>query len=101
MKIVKKCDGLPLAIKVMGGLLSRRDPKQRDWEIVLHKNLGWKEEDGSQEELNYSLSLSYDDLCPKLKQCFLYYSLLPKGSGFGKDTVISMWISEEFVQHDG
>nr|UBY07440.1 NBS-LRR disease resistance protein [Dasypyrum villosum] len=100
MKIVKKCDGLPLAIKVMGGLLSKRDPKERDWKIVLHKNLGWNE-DGSQEELNYSISLSYDDLSPELKQCFLYYSLLPKGSGFTKNKVISMWISEGFVQHDG
>ncbi|KAF7017403.1 unnamed protein product [Triticum aestivum] len=101
MKIVKKCDGLPLAIKVMGGLLSRRDPMERDWEIVLHKNLGWNEEDGSREELNYSVGLSYDDLSPELKQCFLYYSLLPKGPGVEKDTVISMWISEGFVQHDG
>ncbi|KAI5009362.1 hypothetical protein ZWY2020_011499 [Hordeum vulgare] len=48
MKIVKKCDGLPLAIKVMGGLLSKRDPKEHDWEIVLHKYLGWEEEGGSQ-----------------------------------------------------
>ncbi|VAI26811.1 unnamed protein product [Triticum turgidum subsp. durum] len=101
MKIVKKCDGLPLAIKVKGGLLSKRDPKERVWEIVLHKNLGWNEEDRSREELSYSVGLSYDDLSPELKQCFLYYSLLPKGSGFEKDRVISMWISEGFVQHDG
>lgn len=100
MKIVKKCDGLPLAIKVMGGLLSKRDPKEHDWEIVLHKNLGWKEEDGSQGELNYSVCLSYDDLSPDLKQCFLYYALLPKGSGYKKRRIISMWISEGFVQHD-
>uniref|UniRef100_A0A8R7VH49 Uncharacterized protein n=1 Tax=Triticum urartu TaxID=4572 RepID=A0A8R7VH49_TRIUA len=73
MKVVKICGRLPLAIKVMGGVLSRRDPMERDSEIVLHKNLGWKEEDGSQEELNYSVSLSYDDLSPKWKQCFLYY----------------------------
>ncbi|KAM3405701.1 hypothetical protein ACQJBY_008300 [Aegilops geniculata] len=100
MKIVKNCDGLPLAIKVMGGLLSKRDPKEHDWEVVLHKYLWWEEEGGSQGELNYSLSLSYDDLSPDLKQCFLYYSLLPKGSGFEKERVISMWISEGFVQHD-
>ncbi|XP_037471138.1 putative disease resistance protein RGA3, partial [Triticum dicoccoides] len=78
MKIVKKCDGLPLAIKVMGGLLSTRNPNERDWENVLHKDFGWKEEDGPGEKLNYSVSLSYDDLSPELKQCFLYYSLLPK-----------------------
>ncbi|KAE8778091.1 Disease resistance protein RGA2 [Hordeum vulgare] len=101
MKIVKICDGLPLAIKVMGGLLSTRYPKEREWEIVLHKNLGWEEEDGTQEELNYSVRLSYDDLSPKLKQCFLYYSLLPKGSGFTSRRIASMWICEGFVEHDG
>ncbi|XP_037471775.1 putative disease resistance protein RGA3 [Triticum dicoccoides] len=101
MKIVKKCDGLPLAIKVMGGLLSTRNPNERDWENVLHKDFGWKEEDGPGEKLNYSVSLSYDDLSPELKQCFLYYSLLPKGSDFKKKTIISMWICEGFVQHDG
>ncbi|KAF7017400.1 unnamed protein product [Triticum aestivum] len=101
MKIIQKCDGLPLAIKVMGGLLSTRDPKERDWEIVLHKNLGWEEEDGEQEELNYSVSLSYDDLSVELKQCFLYYSLLPKDSRFTSQRIASMWICEGFVQHDG
>lgn len=60
MKIIEKCDGLPLAIKVMGGLLSTRHPSEREWEIVLNKNLEW-EEHGSQEELNYSVHLSYDD----------------------------------------
>ncbi|CAM0955726.1 unnamed protein product [Alopecurus aequalis] len=99
MKIIKQCDGLPLAIKVMGGLLSTRRPSEREWEIVLNKNLEW-EEYGSQEELNYSVHLSYDDLSPELKQCFLYYSLFPKGSDFIEDIAISMWISEGFVQSD-
>ena len=99
MKIIKQCDGLPLAIKVMGGLLSTRRLSEREWEIVLNKNLEW-EKFGSQEELNYSVHLSYDDLSPELKQCFLYYSLFPKGSDFIEDIAISMWISEGFVQPD-
>ncbi|CAL5072765.1 unnamed protein product [Urochloa decumbens] len=102
MKIIKKCDGLPLAIKVMGGLLSTRRPNERDWEIVLEKNIEWKKVDPQEEEeLNYSVRLSYEDLSPQLKQCFLYYSLFPKGSGFIEDRVISMWISEGFIQHEG
>uniref|UniRef100_A0ACD5TGT5 Uncharacterized protein n=1 Tax=Avena sativa TaxID=4498 RepID=A0ACD5TGT5_AVESA len=99
MKIIKQCDGLPLAIKVMGGLLSTRRPSEREWEIVLNKNLEW-EEYGSHEELNYSVHLSYDDLSPEQKQCFLYYSLFPKDSDFTEYRAISMWISEGFVQPD-
>jgi hypothetical protein len=47
-----------------------------------------------------SVHLSYDDLSPELKKCFLYYSLFPKGSYFIEDIAISMWISEGFVQPD-
>uniref|UniRef100_A0ACD5TGU3 Uncharacterized protein n=1 Tax=Avena sativa TaxID=4498 RepID=A0ACD5TGU3_AVESA len=97
MKIIAQCDGLPLAIKVMGGLLSTRRLSEREWEIVHTKNLEWGKY-GSHEELNYSVHLSYDDLSPELKQCFLYYSFLPHGSAFSENIVISMWISEGFVQ---
>jgi Leucine-rich repeat (LRR) protein len=48
-------------------------------------------------ELNYAVYLSYEDLSPCVKQCFLYYSLLPKGAWFHRDRVISMWISAGFV----
>ncbi|XP_037416410.1 putative disease resistance protein RGA4 [Triticum dicoccoides] len=36
LQIVEKCDGLPLAIKVMGGLLCQKDKERHDWEKVLH-----------------------------------------------------------------
>ncbi|XP_047070968.1 putative disease resistance RPP13-like protein 1 [Lolium rigidum] len=100
IKIIAKCDGLPLAIKVMGGLLSTRRPSKVEWENVLKKNLEWKE-DGLHEELNFSVHLSYDDLTPELKQCFLYYSLFAKGSAPSFEQVVSMWISEGFIQGDG
>ncbi|KAM0836065.1 hypothetical protein ACQ4PT_062537 [Festuca glaucescens] len=96
VKIIKKCDGLSLAIKVMGGLLGTRRPTELEWENVLKKNLEWKE-DGLHEELNFSVHLSYDDLTPELKQCFLYYSLFAKGSAPNLDVVVSMWISEGFI----
>ncbi|KAM0859100.1 hypothetical protein ACQ4PT_047420 [Festuca glaucescens] len=99
IKIIRKCDGLPLAIKVMGGLLSTRRSSELEWENVLKKNLEWKE-NGLHEELNFSVHLSYDDLTPELKQCFLYYLLFAKGSAPIVDMVVSMWISEGFIQGD-
>ncbi|PNT62920.1 hypothetical protein BRADI_4g09512v3, partial [Brachypodium distachyon] len=42
--------------------------------------------------------LSYEDMPPDLKQCFLYYSLLPKSITLFNDLhVIGMWISEGFI----
>uniref|UniRef100_A0ACD5YXV0 Uncharacterized protein n=1 Tax=Avena sativa TaxID=4498 RepID=A0ACD5YXV0_AVESA len=84
----------------MGGLLSTRRPSELEWENVLKKNLEWKE-NGLHEELNFSVHLSYDDLNPELKQCFLYYLLFAKGSAPSLDEVVSMWISEGFIQGDG
>jgi len=49
------------------------------------------------EELNYAIYLSYEDLSPSLKPCFLHYSLLPKSRVFFTDEIIGMWISEGFV----
>lgn len=97
MDIISKCDGLPLAIKVMGGLLRQKERNHSDWGKVLHDST-WSAA-GMPEELNYVVYVSYEGLPPCLKQCFLHYSLLPKNIIFGMDKIIGMWISEGFVSH--
>jgi hypothetical protein len=96
MKIIQKCDGLPLAIKVMGGLLSTRSRTEGEWEAVLNHR-AWSVV-GLPKELDSCVYLSYEDLPPQLKQCFLYCSLFPKGTLTGWREVIPMWISERSVQ---
>lgn len=95
MKIIKKCGGLPLAIKIMGGLLRTKHQTELEWEAVLNHR-AWSL-DGLPGELDHRLYLSYDDLSPQLKQCFLYCSLFPKGTTIDQYIVIPMWISEGFV----
>jgi Leucine-rich repeat (LRR) protein len=63
--------------------------------MVLNDSI-WSASDMPQ-ELNYAVYLSYEDLSPCVKQCFLFYSLLPKGVQFHRDRIIGMWISEGFV----
>uniref|UniRef100_A0ACD5VLL5 Uncharacterized protein n=1 Tax=Avena sativa TaxID=4498 RepID=A0ACD5VLL5_AVESA len=94
-KIVQKCGGLPLAVKVMGGLPHKRGELRREWQQVLD-DAKWSINEMPQ-ELNNAVYLSYEDMPCYLKQCFLYYSLLPKSREFIMDQVVGMWISEGFV----
>ncbi|XP_019178922.1 PREDICTED: putative disease resistance protein RGA3 [Ipomoea nil] len=74
-KIAQKCKGLPLAAKVMGSLLCFKDTRD-DWQNVLDNKI-W-ELDEVVTDLFPHLHLSYNDLTPKMKQCFSYCAVFPK-----------------------
>ncbi|KAM0923307.1 hypothetical protein ACQ4PT_005615 [Festuca glaucescens] len=95
LQIVAKCDGLPLAIKVLGGLLCQKEKKHHEWKMVLDDSI-WSVNE-MPEELNHAIYLSYEDLPSCIKQCLLYYSLLPNVALFHKDDIVGMWIGEGFL----
>ncbi|OEL17578.1 putative disease resistance RPP13-like protein 1 [Dichanthelium oligosanthes] len=67
-----------------------------EWKAVLN-DPAWSI-DGLPQELDNRLYLSYQDLPPPLKQCFLYCMVFPKGTNMPRDLVTGMWISEGFIQ---
>ncbi|KAF7099226.1 hypothetical protein CFC21_100887 [Triticum aestivum] len=95
LKIIQKFGGLPLAIKLMGGLLRQREGLRCYWEKVLDDSK-WSIAEMPR-ELSYAVYLSYEDMPSYLRQCFLYYSLLPKCKKFHVGDVVAMWISEGFI----
>ncbi|VAI82100.1 unnamed protein product [Triticum turgidum subsp. durum] len=95
LKIIQKCGCLPIAVKVMGGLLRERGGLRRDWQQVFDDSK-WSTTK-MPDELNHTVYLSYVYMPSYLKQCFLYYSLLPKSRNFTMDEVVAMWISEGFI----
>uniref|UniRef100_A0A0E0KMY8 Uncharacterized protein n=1 Tax=Oryza punctata TaxID=4537 RepID=A0A0E0KMY8_ORYPU len=97
-KILEKCDGLPLAIKVLAGE-SQPKKARNNWEHML-ENKTWLKE-GLPEELNRSIYLSFNDLPLHLKQCFLYCSIFPEGQAIKCDKLVQMWIAEGFIPSDG
>ncbi|KAL6653880.1 hypothetical protein ACP70R_008804 [Stipagrostis hirtigluma subsp. patula] len=99
MEIIRKCDGLPLAIKAVGGLLRTKGLNVREWNNVLDDDMWLNEK--THRVLNSALRLSYEDLSPPVKQCFLYCSLIPKGEFISSNIIIGMWMSEEFLQAPG
>ena len=99
MKIVKKCDGLPLALKTIAGVLRNKDKRQGDWEKIL-ENPAWSLTE-LPEGVMGALYLSYTELPASLKQCFLYFSLFPEDCKFPVHHLASLWISEGFVEAKG
>ncbi|EXB41593.1 Disease resistance RPP13-like protein 4 [Morus notabilis] len=94
-EILKKCGGLPLAIKVVGSLLSSKVHNLSAWEDVLesfHKSplLG-------NEDIMASLRLSYNDLPAHLKQCLLCLSIYPEDIEIRTEQIIHWWVAEGLV----
>ncbi|XP_058760402.1 putative disease resistance RPP13-like protein 1 [Vicia villosa] len=93
-KIARKCLGLPLAAKTLGGLLSS-SVDLKDWISILISNI-WKIPDNN---ILPSLLLSYQCLPSYLKRCFAYCSVFPKGYSFDRKQLILLWMAEGFLEH--
>ncbi|XP_062174622.1 putative disease resistance RPP13-like protein 1 [Alnus glutinosa] len=94
-KIMKKCKGVPLAVKAIGAVL-RSKPDVDEWDKILESEL-W---DLRIDEMGIlpALRLSYKYLSSHLKRCFAYCSLFPKDYAFKKDKLILLWMAEGFLQ---
>ncbi|XP_042473936.1 putative disease resistance RPP13-like protein 1 [Zingiber officinale] len=93
MEIVKKCDGLPLAVKVIAGVLFHKEKTKREWKKVAKSDLWFMKE--NEDELSNVLYLSYEDLPSHLKQCFLSCAFY-RGVSLRSD-IIRLWVDEGFV----
>ncbi|KAL3516663.1 hypothetical protein ACH5RR_023565 [Cinchona calisaya] len=98
-KIVQKCGGLPLAVEVIGCLLRTKDFKE--WSDILKYDLAKFEEDEYIDKEHHRtlpvLKVSYVHLSPRLKQCFSFCSLFPKGHQFDKDELVKLWIAHSLI----
>ncbi|GFY92198.1 NB-ARC domain-containing disease resistance protein [Actinidia rufa] len=90
--VIQRCKGLPLAAKILAGLLrSTRDVEE--WDNILTSEL-W---DLSSNDILPVLRLSYNYLPSRLKQCFAFCSLFPKDYEFEKKELVLLWIAQDFV----
>ncbi|OVA03769.1 Disease resistance protein [Macleaya cordata] len=100
-EMVEKCRGLPLAIVVLGGLLSSKDKTKIMWSKV-NDSVSWQLTLGAgSESCSGILASSYYDLPYYLKPCFLYMGLFPEDSEIRSTKLIQYWIAEGFVQTRG
>ncbi|KAL8469597.1 hypothetical protein ACS0TY_032444 [Phlomoides rotata] len=97
VKIVKRCEGLPLAIVAVGGALASKPRRPNDWKRF-NDNLG----DGMGDDSNLcviinGLLLSYMDLSTNLKCCFLYFSIFPEDYSVNRGRLVRLWVAERFA----
>ncbi|XP_031248365.1 putative disease resistance protein RGA3 [Pistacia vera] len=94
-RIVKKCKGLPLAVKTLGNLL-RFKREFKEWENVLESEI-WELEEVEQEVFR-PLLLSYYDLSPTLKKCFSYCAMFPKDYEIDREQLIKLWMAQGYLK---
>ncbi|PKU83540.1 Putative disease resistance protein RGA1 [Dendrobium catenatum] len=95
-EIVKKCGGVPLAAKALGGLL-RFKRTESEW-LAIKDNELWKLASDENYEVLPALKLSYDHLSSCLKQCFAYCSIFPKDFNINTTTLVKLWGAEGFLE---
>ena len=94
-QIVKKCKGVPLAVRTLGSLLYSKT-EESDW-ISIRDSEIWKLEQ-QEEDILPALRLSYDQLPSYLKQCFAYCSLYPKDFRYNSSYLIQSWMASGLLQ---
>ncbi|KAL3528468.1 hypothetical protein ACH5RR_007790 [Cinchona calisaya] len=96
-KILRRCNGLPLAASVLGGLL--RIKRKVEWLSIVEKSLlSLTENENNVEQI---LKLSFDNLpSPSIKKCFAFCSMFAKDTAIQSDLLIELWMAEGFLQPD-
>ncbi|KAJ4745265.1 Disease resistance protein (CC-NBS-LRR class) family [Rhynchospora pubera] len=93
-QIIKKCGGLPLAVKCIGRVLYCNKDQYSWWEILSSEL--WESDE--LDPIFCALKVSYYHLHPKLRESLLFCSLFPKGSQLRKISIIYMWMAHGFLQ---
>lgn len=89
-QMADKLHGLPLAAKVLGGVLGATSSSEERRSTM--------DRISSVDVALHSLQLSYDFLPPQIKECFAYCSLFPKNWKFDRTKLIQLWMAEGFLE---
>ncbi|XVE95131.1 hypothetical protein REPUB_Repub02eG0070000 [Reevesia pubescens] len=94
-QIINRCKGVPLAVKVFGGLLwSIRE--EHEWLRVRNSDL-WNLDAGENKILSV-MRLSFNHMPSHLKRCFAYCAIFLRNYHVNKEKLIQKWIAGGLVQ---
>ncbi|KAI9070593.1 hypothetical protein K1719_047443 [Acacia pycnantha] len=89
-EIVKKCKGVPLAVKTLGSLLHFKSD-EKDWLYIKESEIWNLPQD--EYSILPALRLSYLNLPAKLRRCFAFCALFPKDEIISKEFIIELWMA--------
>ncbi|KAL7163297.1 hypothetical protein ACSBR2_039401 [Camellia fascicularis] len=98
-QIMKKCEGLPLAIVIIAGLLAKNIKTPESWKQVAQSVSSYIVSDPNQ--YLDTLALSYNHLPHHLKPCFLSLGAFPEDDEIPVQKLICLWVAEGFIQNIG
>ncbi|CDP19798.1 unnamed protein product [Coffea canephora] len=94
-RVLRRCDGLPLAATLIGGLLSKK--RKQEWLSILEGSL-LNGDGGGIEQI---IKVSFDHLSPvPVKKCFAYCSIFYEDTKMKQDLLVELWMAEGFLQPD-
>nr|AOX14124.1 brown planthopper resistance protein BPH1/9 [Oryza sativa Indica Group]AOX14125.1 brown planthopper resistance protein BPH1/9 [Oryza sativa Indica Group]AOX14126.1 brown planthopper resistance protein BPH1/9 [Oryza sativa Indica Group]AOX14127.1 brown planthopper resistance protein BPH1/9 [Oryza sativa Indica Group]AOX14128.1 brown planthopper resistance protein BPH1/9 [Oryza sativa Indica Group] len=94
--ILKKCNGLPLAIVTIGGFLASRPKTTLEWRKLNEHISAELETNPGLEAIRAVLNISYDGLPYHLKSCFLYLSIFPEDDKISRKRLVRRWCAEGY-----
>ncbi|KAG4912982.1 hypothetical protein JHK86_053415 [Glycine max] len=94
-EIVKKCKGVPLAVRSLGSSLFSTSDLDK-WEFVRDHEI-WNLEQ-KRNDILPALKLSYDQMPSHLRHCFAYFALFPKDFRFINTEITNLWASLGLLQ---
>jgi disease resistance protein RPS2 len=99
--MAQECQGLPLALKVIGRAMFGKTSPELQWEPLLKKLRESRMQERTVDEQLYErLKLGYDLLSEddwRLKDCFLYFAAFAEDHESSFDVVLWGWIGEGLV----
>ncbi|XP_006350137.1 putative late blight resistance protein homolog R1A-3, partial [Solanum tuberosum] len=96
-QIALKCGGLPLAIVVIAGLLTKIDKALSEWQSVAENVSSAVSTDVGVQCMRV-LAMSYHYLPHHLKPCFLYFAIFPEDKLIFVNKLMILWETEGFLK---
>uniref|UniRef100_A0ACD5V9Y3 Uncharacterized protein n=1 Tax=Avena sativa TaxID=4498 RepID=A0ACD5V9Y3_AVESA len=89
-KIAQKLKGSPLAARMVGGQLRKKQKDVNFWRMTLDRDL--------LNETTGAVWWSYQQLDEQVKRCFSYCGIFPRRHSLDRDDLVKLWVAEGFIQ---